>query len=186
MDNINFFWDGWEPVLRILVVGSVSYLGLVTLLRISGKRTLTRMTVFDFVIAITIGSAFGRILTARTVTISEALTAFLLLIILQLIFAFIEVRSSRFKHLTTHPPSLLYFNGQFMRKNMRRSMVREDELYSAARKHGVADLNDIEAIIFETDGSFAVLKKSSYPKRSTMEDLLSEKERQAVAKPYKP
>lgn len=185
MEEVNFLWDGWEPILRVLIVGSVSYLGLITLLRISGKRTLTRMTVFDFVIAITIGSAFGRILTARSVTISEAITAFFLLILLQLIFAFFEVRFKKFKHLTSHPPSLLYYNGEFIRKNMRGAMIREDELLSASRKQGVADLEEIEAIVFETDGSFSVIKKSAYPKRSTYKDLLSERESKAGTKPYK-
>lgn len=185
MDGVNFLWDGWEPVLRVLVVGIFSYLGLIILLRISGKRTLTRMTVFDFVIAITIGSAFGRTLTARSVSLSEAITAFILLISLQLLFAFFEVRSKNFKKLTTHPPSLLYYNGEFITKNMRRAMIRKDELLSASRKQGIADMEDIEAIVFETDGSFSVIKKNSYPKKSTLEELLSDKESKAGAKPYK-
>ena len=86
MDETVFFWSGWDPIVRILVVGTITYVALVLLLRISGKRTLTRMTAFDFVIAIAIGSVFGRVLTAKTVSIAETVTTFILLILLQALF----------------------------------------------------------------------------------------------------
>lgn len=113
MDDVVFFWNGWEPILRILVVGTLTYLGLVLLLRLSGKRTFTRMTAFDFVIAITIGSAFGRILTAKSVSISESIATFVLLILLQTVFSYVEVHSKTFKKFTTPRPTLLFYNGEF-------------------------------------------------------------------------
>ena len=170
--EIVYFWNGWEPVFRILVVGSITYLGLVILLRLSGKRTLTRMTSFDFVIAITIGSAFGRILTGKSVSISESLVTFLLLITLQTIFSFFEVHSKLFKKFTTPRPSLLFYRGQFLEKNMRKARNRKDELLSASRKKGVGSMEEVEIVIFETDGSFSVIKKSDTGKPSTYEQLL--------------
>lgn len=95
MDKVIIFWSGWEPILRILIVGTLTYIGIIILLRVSGKCTLASMNAFDFIITITMGSAFGRILTAKKVSIAESLTAFLLLVVLQFILSYIEVRSSR-------------------------------------------------------------------------------------------
>jgi uncharacterized membrane protein YcaP (DUF421 family) len=176
MDNVVFFWSGWEPILRIFVVGIVTYVGLILLLRLSGKRTLTRMTAFDFVITIAIGSAFGRILTASIVSISEAITAFILLVLLQTIFSFLEVRSKKFKKFTTTPPTLLFYNGEYLRKNMRKSRIREDELLSAIRKKSFGSLNEVKAVVFETDGSFSIVRKSDSVDHLTYDDFLEKDE----------
>ena len=172
MDKVVFFWSGWEPILRILVVGTITYVGLVLLLRISGKRTFTRMTAFDFIIAIAIGSSFGRILTAKTISVAEAFTTFILLILLQTVFSYFEVNSRTFKSLTTPKPSLLYYDGNFLKKNMRKARIRKDELESATRKKGFGSLEQVKAIIFETDGSFSVIGNYKSGEHSSYESLI--------------
>lgn len=135
-------------------------MGIIVLLRMSGKRTLASMNAFDFIITITMGSAFGRILTAKTVSVAESLTTFLLLVSLQYIFSFIEVRSSFFSKLITSQPTLLFHGGNLLEKNMRKERVRKDDLLGAVRKKGLSGLDKVETIILETDGSFSVIKKT--------------------------
>jgi uncharacterized membrane protein YcaP (DUF421 family) len=72
-----------EPILRILVVGSIIYLGIIFLLRVSGKRTLASMNAFDFIVTVAMGSAYGRILTAKQVSVAEVIVTFVLLVSLQ-------------------------------------------------------------------------------------------------------
>ncbi len=50
------FFDGWDDIYRILIVGVSSYAGIVFLLRISGKRTLAKWNSFDFIVTIALGS----------------------------------------------------------------------------------------------------------------------------------
>lgn len=54
------FFDGWSDLLRILVVGSLAYAGLVGFLRVSGKRTLAKMNAFDLVVTVALGSTLPR------------------------------------------------------------------------------------------------------------------------------
>lgn len=104
---VNFIFDGWGPIVRILVVGSMAYVALVVLLRMSGKRTLARMNSFDFVITVALGATFGRILTTRSVPLLEAVTAFALLITLQYVVTSLQIRSRKFSRLVTAEPTLL-------------------------------------------------------------------------------
>lgn len=161
MDKIIFFFGGFEPIIRIIVVGTLAYLSLLILLRVSGQRTLTRMHAFDFVITIAIGSTFGRLMTAKGVSLAESLTAFLVLIALQSIFSWIMVRSSKFAYWVTATPSLLYFRGQFLRKAMKKHRVTQDELLSVIRQNKMGSLQDVEAIVLESAGTFAVIQKDS-------------------------
>ena len=45
-------FDGWEGVARVLVVGTIAYVALVVLLRVTGKRTLSKMNAFDLVVTV--------------------------------------------------------------------------------------------------------------------------------------
>ena len=160
MDRVTFFFGGWEPIARIIVVGTLAYVALLLLQRVTGKRTLGKMNAFDFLITVALGASFGRILTARSVALAEAVTAFALLVALQFIVAALRVRSQRFDQAITAVPSLLFFRGDLQRAAMRDERVTEDELLGAARQSGFGSLGEVEAIVLEVDGSLAVIGTS--------------------------
>lgn len=170
MSSVDVFFTGWAPVLRILVVGVSMYAALVALFRLSGSRTLASMNAFDFIVTVAIGSAFGRALTARDVALAEALTAFVLLISLQYVVGWWRVRSDRFERLITNPPILLYYRDGFLRDAMRAEQVTEDEIRSAVRKEEFGSLDDVQAVILESNGEVSVVQ--SVGDGSAMGDVL--------------
>jgi uncharacterized membrane protein YcaP (DUF421 family) len=58
----HLFFNGRESLLRIVVVGVISYVALILLLRASGKRTLSRMNAYDMVITMALGSILAKVL----------------------------------------------------------------------------------------------------------------------------
>ena len=78
------FFAGWTGPLRVLVVGTLAYAALVLLLRVSGKRTLSKMNAFDLVVTVALGSTFATVLLSKGVALVEGVLAFALLIFLQL------------------------------------------------------------------------------------------------------
>ncbi len=54
---ISMLFDSWTGLARVLVVGTLAYVALVAILRISGKRTLTKLYAFDLVVTVALGSA---------------------------------------------------------------------------------------------------------------------------------
>lgn len=173
MDKVIFFWNGWEPLLRIVVVGTLTYVSIILILRISGKRTLANMNAFDFVITVALGSAYGRILTAKQVSLAEAFTTFALLAVLQFVISKLENKSNWFHQLVTSNPTLLYYQGQFLDKAMRKRRVRVDSLLGAVRKKKISSLNEVEAIVLEPDGSISVIQKSSGTDRSSYQPIIN-------------
>ena len=161
MDKVVFFYGGIEPLIRIVVVGTLAYVSLIILLRISGKRALAQLNAFDFVITIAIGSTLGRLITAKGVSLAESVTAFFTLIFLQYLVSWLTVRSSPFDNLITTSPSLLYFRGQFLRKAMQAQRITQAQLLAAVRENRIASLEDVEAIVMESAGTIAVVKKET-------------------------
>lgn len=159
--------------MRTVVVGTLTYISIIFILRISGKRTLAKMNAFDFVITLALGSAYGRILTAKQVSVAEAITTFALLALLQFIVSSLENRSRWFYQLVTSQPTLLYYRGRFLDKAMRKQRVRKESLLGTVRKKKYSSLEEVEAIILETDGSLSIIGKSPQTDQSSYQELIS-------------
>jgi uncharacterized membrane protein YcaP (DUF421 family) len=54
------FFNDVFSLLRVVIFGTLAYLSLVLLLRVSGKRTLSKMNAFDLVVTVAIGSTWRR------------------------------------------------------------------------------------------------------------------------------
>ena len=157
------FFDSWYDLFRFLIVGALAYAGLVFLLRITGKRTLSKMTAFDLVVTVALGSTLATVLLSKDVTLTEGLAAFLLLCALQYGVASASLYSARFRDMIKAEPTLLFFRGRFLGPALRHERVTEDEVIAAMRSSGHAAMANVEAVVLETDGSFSVLGKGSAP-----------------------
>ena len=84
--------DSWTFILRVVIVGTLAYASLVMLLRISGKRTLTKLNAFDLVVTVALGSTLATILLNRNVSLVEGVLAFIVLLALQFCITWLSVR----------------------------------------------------------------------------------------------
>ena len=165
MDSSVLF-DSWSSLVRIVVVGTLAYAALVLLLRISGKRTLSKMNAFDLVVTVALGSTLATILVSKDLALAEGVTALALLIGLQFVVTWLSVRSSLISQLIKAEPTLLFYEGRFLPQQMRQMRVVEAEIRAAIREHGIAALTEVEAVVLETDGTFAVVKRTDAPANS--------------------
>lgn len=150
------FYDDWQGLIRVVVVGSCAYVALIVLLRISGKRTLAKLNAFDFVVTVSLGSTLATVLLSSSVALAEGITALALLAGLQYLVAWASTRSRQVERLVKSEPTLIYRDG-FLRGAMRRERVSPDELRQAARAQGHAELGEVGAIVLENDGTMSIL-----------------------------
>ena len=162
------FFDGWGGLARVALVGVLAYAGLVLLLRISGKRTLSKMNAFDLVVTVALGSTLATILLSSSVALAEGLLAFALLIFLQFAVTWVSVRSRAVRRLVKNEPRLLAYEGEFLHDAMRTERVTEEEVEAAVRQQGVGDLGDVGAAVLETDGSVTVVQRGGLGRRPTI------------------
>jgi uncharacterized membrane protein YcaP (DUF421 family) len=161
--EVAFLFAGWQPIVRIIFVGTFAYLALLITLRISGPRTIARTNVFDFIISVTIGSVFGRILTAKEVALVEACVAFALLVLLQYLVSWLRIRSRLVSSLVDGDPILLYFDGDYAPSAMRTARIAESDIQEAVRAKGLSSLAVVEAVILEAGGAISIIRKSDHP-----------------------
>lgn len=151
------WFDSWTDLVRIAAVGAAAYLFLVTVLRVSGKRTLAKLNAFDLVVTVAFGSTLSAILLDTTVSWSEGAVALLWLAVLQFFAATLSSRSTTARKVLTADPTLLLMRGTPIDHALKDQRVSAEELRQAVRASGVGDLAKVAAVVLETDGTMSVI-----------------------------
>jgi uncharacterized membrane protein YcaP (DUF421 family) len=167
----NALFDSWESLTITAVSTTLAYLAIVFLLRVTGKRTLSKMNAFDFIVTVALGSALANVALNRDVAVADGAVAFFFLIILQLIITWVSARYRPFKHIITSQPSLLLYKGAMLEKMMKKERVTKEELHLAARNKGIHELSEIDAIILETTGKLTIISKLPDNLSETLQDV---------------
>jgi uncharacterized membrane protein YcaP (DUF421 family) len=165
----SLLFDGWSGIARTLLIGTLGYASVLFLLRISGKRTLSKMNAFDFVVTVALGSTLATILLNEDVALAEGAAAFALLVALQYVVTWSSVRARWVKRFVTGEPELVAYRGRLLDDALRRTRVTADEVLAAVRNQGHADLADAEAVVLETDGAFSVVARVDDGSRGALE-----------------
>lgn len=156
----NMLFQNWEGIVRTLVVGVLAYVTLILFLRISGKRTLAKLNAFDLVVTVALGSTLSAILLQESIALAEGAVALGLLIAMQYLVAFTSVRWQTFAKAVRSEPALLIRSGQFCDAAMRRERITRDEAMSAVRASGGQDVDEVQAVVLESDGTLSVVLSS--------------------------
>jgi uncharacterized membrane protein YcaP (DUF421 family) len=167
----DLLFGGWDSLGRTLVIGVPAYAALVFLLRISGRRTLSKMNAFDLVVTVAFGSTLATVLLNKEVSLAQGTLAFALLIGLQYAVTWSSVRVSWVRRVVTGEPALLYYEGDMLPAALKRARVTRDEVRAAVRGAGIADMEQVQAVVLETDGSFSVVTRGARPSRPSLDGV---------------
>lgn len=168
MDKV--FFDNWESIWRTLIISVLAYVSLVLILRISGKRTLSKMNAYDLIVTVALGSTLSTVLLNKDVALADGVLTFVLLIFLQYMLTYVSVRSRKINNLVKSTPSLLVYKGRML-DAMMRERIAEDEVYASLRENGYADLQQIDAVVLETDGGLTVIAQVDDMGNPVMSDV---------------
>ncbi|WP_190304083.1 DUF421 domain-containing protein [Paenimyroides baculatum] len=158
-----------------MVCATVSYITLFLFIRISGKRTLAKLNAFDFVVAVTLGSTLSSMILLK-VTVSEGLTALIIIIALQYLLAYFAKKSKTMEKAINSTPTLLFYNGEFINSNMEKELITEEEIYAEIRQYRIERIADVRAVVMELNGEMTVVKKSDVlSARTSLDDIDTDK-----------
>ena len=168
------FFDSAQGLFRVVALGVPVYITLVLLLRVCGKRTLSKMNAFDLVVTVAIGSTLGSVLTSNTIPMAEGIAALALLAGLQFTIAWLSVRFHMVQSLVKSEPRLLYYEGRFIESSLRDERVTPEEVRAAVRMQGLVSMEQVRAVVLETSGEFSVTHQGAADE-SALADLTRRK-----------
>jgi uncharacterized membrane protein YcaP (DUF421 family) len=132
-------------------------------IRMSGRRTLGQLTVFDFILFLIIGGAAQRSLMAQDYSLTQAFLVIATFAVIDIALSLIECHAPGVGKIVKGVPTIVVENGRVLNGRLRRARLTEDEVLEAARRlHGLETMEDIKFAIFEASGEISII-----PQRKT-------------------
>jgi uncharacterized membrane protein YcaP (DUF421 family) len=164
MDPLEVFEPGrffmnnhpWEFLLEVVVRTAVMFILILTVLAISGKRSLKQLSVFELVIVIGLGSAAGDPMFYEDVGIIPAAVVLLVVIALYRFVIFLANKFKPVEHLLEGKTICLIYEGEFSIKNFKNENLAQDEFFTELRLKGISQLGQIRLAYIETTGDISV------------------------------
>jgi len=145
-----------ETVIR----GLGTYIFLLIIFRISGKRTLYEATVFDLVLLLIIAETADSALLGEDQSITNSLILILTLLFTDIVFSLLKQRFNWFGKVVDGVPIILLDNGKLLHERLRKVRVDESDILQSARElQGLQRLDQIKYAILEKDGKITIIPK---------------------------
>ena len=156
------FWGGVDEVWRAALSALVLYAAIVAMLRISGKRTLSQLNLFDWLVTVAMGSMVATTVLSGEVAVAAGLAGIGTLMALQWAISFLEARKSRIDVVVKASPRLLVHRGELLHDAMREERISEREIMQALRQHGLPTPGRAAAVVLETNGGLSVIRDEDF------------------------
>jgi len=147
----------WYQVLARTVVVFITALIFV---KISGMRTFGTKSAFDVIVTITLGAVLSRCIMGHYPFFNCLGAAFLLALMHRLV-SYVSARSDWFHHLVSGRPQVLYKNKTFLKREMRKFCISDDDMHKAMHENNIDDASKVSRIVLETDGVLSVIREDN-------------------------
>ena len=146
-----------DAVLRALFV----YLFLLLMFRLAGRRTLSEMTSFDFVLLLIISEATQNAMIGNDYSVTNAVLVITTLVGLDVLFTNWKHRSAFIERWLDGLPMILVENGRPLEDLMDRARVDQEDILAVAREsQGLERMEQIKYAVLEVGGGISIVPKS--------------------------
>jgi uncharacterized membrane protein YcaP (DUF421 family) len=164
-------FDGWQSVERIVFLAACTYIALVAALRLLGEQALAKMSAYDLIITVALGSIVATIPLSKDVTLVDGAAVLAVYLALQAVTRWATRRWARAERLIKTRPQVVLWHGRLVDRHMQAAQVTEAEVRAAARMAGYASLPSLLAIVLENDGTWSVIPRTDDGDLSAFEGL---------------
>jgi len=144
-----------ELVLRT----ALAWLGLLVLVRLSGRRTLGEMSAVDLIALLIIGDVVTQGLNSADQSLAGGFVVVMTLLLLNVGYSYVL----RWLPSLEGAPTLLVREGEPLARNLRRARVDLADVLASARRVGVPDLSGVRYAVLEVDGTINVVPRTAAP-----------------------
>ncbi|MGB6229401.1 MAG: hypothetical protein WBF53_04660, partial [Litorimonas sp.] len=145
------FFDGWQSVYAAIVTALFMYPILIVAIRLNGKRSVSKMNNFDWIVTVAIGSLIASAIGFDSVTVLDATLAIAVLLLMQRGLTGWMARNSRVEDVVVAAPTPLLLDGAMRPDAMARERVSEAEVLAAIRQAGLSGPSDCYAVVMESN-----------------------------------
>ena len=137
------------------------YIFLIVILKLMGKREMSKVSTFDIVVYLIISELFSLSLNEPKHSILRTIIPISIIVILQLLTAFISLKSRKFRHITEGKQTFLIVKGKLEINEMRKQRYNIDDLMSQLHQKGIQSPIEVEYAFIEDYGTLSIIRKDN-------------------------
>ena len=160
------------PVLEKILRPVIVYVFLIIALRLAGKRELAQLNPFDLVVLLMLSNTVqNSIIGDDNSVVGGLIGATTLLTVNYLVARFLN-RHETLQRMVEGGTEVLIEKGEMLLDKMEKEAISEAELEAAARRQGVAALEDVDRAVLEPSGSISIIERKPESESSFHDELL--------------
>lgn len=157
-------------ILKIIILSFSSFIVLFILTKLMGNREMAQLSMFDYIISITIGSIAAEMSTSLENNFIEPLVAMIIYAIGAISISYLSLHSLKARRIISGTTLILYDNGKLYSKNFKKAKMDLNEFLMECRTNGYFNLSDIQTALLETNGKISFIP-IALKRPTTPEDL---------------
>lgn len=170
--DISWITTTWTDIVMVLISSIGIYIAVILFTRISGLRSFSKMSSFDFAMTVAVGSLIATTIVMANPPLLQAMVALAALYVLQIGVAKLRGSSNFIDNLVDNQPVLLMRGTEILDENMKSTKVTYDDLRAKLREANVTQLLQVKAVVMEATGDISVLHNDD-PEHELDDELLS-------------
>ena len=147
-------------ILKIIVLSISSMVVLFILTKIMGQREMSQLSIFDYIITITIGSIAAEMATSLESNFIQPMVAMIAYALVTLIMSFLNIKFVKLRPILSGRTLILYDNGTLFKENFKKAKIDLNEFLVQCRTSGFFNLSDIKTALLEENGKISFLPYS--------------------------
>lgn len=167
----DILFDDFNSLLLTGAKTLFAYVVMIAFLRGVGKRTLTKMNAFDYIVTYALGSLLATISLNQEIPMLNGMAAMGLLLIFQYIVTWASSRKQGIRKWVTSSPRLIVYKGEVLEGALKEERLTEEELFISMRKNGVGSLDKVEMAVLESNGTISILSRPIEIQKVTMREV---------------
>lgn len=147
----------WEMTLRSVV----TFVTLLLLTRIMGKKQLSQLSYFHYITGITIGSIAGEISAQHETHFINGFIALIWWFVFTMVMSYILLRWKKARKVLDDEPTIIIREGKILERSLKTLRLHIDDVMMLLREQSIFSIQDVDWAIMENNGQLSVLKKQS-------------------------
>ena len=157
-------------LLNVTVRALSSLIALFLVTKMLGKKQVSQLSLFDYVIGISIGNFAAEMTINLESNEIYGIWAVILFGLVAYVIGFLTMKSMRIRRFFMSQPTVLIDKGEILYKNLKKLNMDINDMLEQVRSAGYFDLYEVEYAVMEANGNLSILPKSDY-KPITLKDM---------------
>lgn len=157
-------------IVTILIRSLISFVLLLFLARLMGKKQMSQLTFFDYVTGITIGNITASMSIDKNTPLLTGAVSLIAWTLFTITISLINLKSTTFRVVVDGQPTILIRNGKILGHALKSAKMNLDDLTMLLRRKNAFSISEVDYAILEADGQLSVLPKQN-AQLATKEDV---------------